>query len=375
MPDKAIILIAEDNLVNLKILTSVLSREHYAVREATNGEMALHSAQSSPPDIILLDISMPEMDGFTVCEHLKADPSTRDIPIIFISGLSDTENVVKAFEVGGVDYISKPFKAREVLARVESQLMLLRHRRETEARNERDRRYFERITTMRRQFIGTVTHDLKNPLSTINGHTFLLQRNPTLANDQAAQSSLQRINRAASKIKLLITDMLDLMEIESKADRAMKPVLLSELLREDYRDFLMKAEMKSIRLTLSQLPEIHVHVDVQRMGRALDNLLSNAIKYTPKGGTVTLRGSLRGNECVIEVQDTGLGIPEQDIPHLFTAFHRVQTPLHMAEEGTGLGLSIVKAIVEQHGGRIEVESAVQKGSTFRIILPVHPPLS
>ncbi|MCU0514246.1 MAG: hybrid sensor histidine kinase/response regulator [Anaerolineae bacterium] len=369
MMKKARILIVDDTPVNLKLLSSVLARKEYEVRAARNGAMALQAVDTSPPDLILLDIAMPDMDGYLVCSHLKADPRTADIPIIFISALNDTEDIIKAFEVGGVDYITKPFKIKEVLARVENQLTMLFQRREIATIHERDRQHFARLTEMRNQFIGTATHDLKNPLSLITGHVYLLSRLPALAADPVAQGYLQMVTRGAMKIKLLITDMLDLIQIESQGALQVQPVSLDEFLRDCLSDFVLQAEKKGITLRLEDMPAITVALHPEAMGRSVDNLLSNAIKYTAAGGTVSVRAGQHQDLVWMEVEDTGLGIPAHELPELFTTFHRVQTPQHLMEEGTGLGLSIVKAIVEQHGGRVEVDSIEGQGSCFRILIP------
>ena len=167
--DKGDILVVDDTAANLKLLSNILTQNGYRVRAARSGEMALSSVDSSPPELILLDIKMPEIDGYEVCQRLKANEQTENIPVIFISALNDIEDIIRAFDAGGVDYIMKPFKFKEVLARVDSQLTLARQRQHIETLREKDRQYFESLTKMKSQFVDAATHDLKNPLQLIMG--------------------------------------------------------------------------------------------------------------------------------------------------------------------------------------------------------------
>lgn len=369
--EKASILIVDDTPVNLRLLVNVLARQNYMVRAARSGAMALESVRLDPPDLILLDINMPEMTGYEVCGHLKADPRTQGIPVIFISALNDTEDIVKAFDMGGVDYITKPFKVREVIARVESQLTLSAQRREIEQLLERDRQQFARIDQMRQQFLGSMTHDLKNPLALINGYVRVLEKHTQ--GDASAAEYLGMIQRGVEKIKLLVTDILDLVHIDVQPHTATEPVSVAQSLQTGYEEFMGRAQEKNLSFLLEMPePDVVVEIDESRLARCLDNLLSNAIKYTPQG-TVILRAVPSDEEVVIEVEDTGLGIPTDEIHRIFEAFFRVTHDAHRAEEGTGLGLFIVKTIVEQERGRVEVKSELGKGSTLRIAFPIAQP--
>jgi two-component system, sensor histidine kinase and response regulator len=185
------ILVVDDTPENLELLMSLLGERGYTVRPAVNGELALKSAQSNPPDIILLDIRMPEMDGYEVCRQLKAGTTTRNIPVIFLSALDETLDKIKAFEVGGVDYVTKPFQSEEVIARVETQLELYRQRREIEALREKEKRHSEERNKLKDQFVQMVSHDLKNPLSVIVTYLGLLKRTSAI-NDQKAMVVLQK---------------------------------------------------------------------------------------------------------------------------------------------------------------------------------------
>ena len=368
---QADILVVDDNQANLRLLTDVLSSRNYRVHEALNGPEALRIAQSALPDLVLLDISMPGMDGFEVCTRLKADVSTRDIPVIFISALSDIDDVVRGFEVGGVDYITKPFKFREVLARIASQLTLVRQRQEIEALRHQDRQTFESLNRMKNEFIRMATHDLRNPLNVILGYRSVLQR-LTVAEEHRAlmDEALQAIDDNVEKMRKLVTDMLDLAQMETSWQFKPAPVSLTGLLEKAVGNFHLIAEQKGITLALAPpTGDTTVIVDASAITRVVDNLIVNALKYTPPGERIAVRAKLRGQHAIIQVGDTGIGIPPEDVPRVFDAFYRVKRPDVPDVEGTGLGLSIVKAIVERHGGHVDVRSKVGTGSVFSVILP------
>ena len=368
------LLIVDDNQANLRLLADVLSSRSYQIHEALNGPDALRMAQSIRPDLVLLDISMPGMDGYEVCERLKADPATRDIPVIFISALSDIDDVVRGFEAGGVDYITKPFKFREVLARIASQLTLVRQRQEIEALRRHDRQTFESLSRMKSEFIRMATHDLRNPLNVILGAESVLERLTVVEEQQPLMDEArQAIKDNIEKMRKLVTDMLDLAQLETSWQFKPTPVVLADLLEKAVSSYHLIAGQKGITLKLVPLVDDTVVImDANAITRVVDNLIVNALKYTPPGGCVTARARLSAHHAIIQVIDTGVGIPPQDVPRVFDAFYRVKRADNPEVEGTGLGLTIVKAIVERHGGRIEVRSKEGAGSVFSVVLPRGP---
>lgn len=366
------VLAVDDTEHNVDILADLLLSRGYDVKTELDGPSALRSVRDRHPDLILLDIMMPGMDGFEFCRQLKADASTADIPVIFISALHDTTNIVKGFEVGGVDYVTKPFKQQEVLARVESQITLARQRKELQVQHKQRIHYFETLTKMREQFIRGATHDLKNPLHVVMGYAALM-RDMTGAEFEATGDELiEAIIVGAQKMQALVDEMLDLAQLETAStELAFEEVSALTLLKHVRSGFLGMADEKSQTLVLdASAADVRVSVDVNRVVRALDNLVSNAIKYTPDGGTITLSALVQDDEVLLLVKDTGLGIPPDSIRNLFEPFFRVNTEAHREPDGTGLGLSIVQTIMEQHGGRASVESKLGVGSTFKLHLPI-----
>jgi signal transduction histidine kinase len=364
------ILVVDDNEMNRDLLVGVLARDDYQAITAADGKTALQIVQDQEIDLILLDINMPYMDGYEVCQRLKADERTAAIPVIFISALGETDNIVKGFDVGGGDYITKPFRYREVLARVEGQLTLYHQQRRIEEMIERERHHHKVLDEMRKQFIGSATHDLKNPIFIISGYVDMLERLPAIVENERAQIYMNAIRRGVDKMNGLVRDMLELLQLEHGVELDKIDYVFSAFVRESVQDMVMRANEKDIDFSVI-VPDdkATIAIDPKRMSRVLDNLVSNAIKYTPQGGMVRVTATLDADSASIEVKDTGLGIPEAILPRLFDPFQRVETEEHMAQEGTGLGLSIVKAIVEQHGGTIQVWSELGRGSTFRVELP------
>ncbi|MDX2075932.1 MAG: hybrid sensor histidine kinase/response regulator [bacterium] len=363
------VLMVDDVFENIDMMLRVLNREGYEVIIARDGEEAMVQVAEHDPDIILLDVMMPGIDGFQVCQRLKQNDATKDIPVIFITALANTVYIVKGFEVGAVDFITKPFRPKEVVARVNTHLTVTRQRKEIERLREQDRVYFEKLTAMKDDVMNMASHDLKNPLNNVKTAVSLIRRQRK-EDDEKGEELLRIIENSAEQMKNLITGLLDLAKIETGRAINLQPVKVNKFLDDNLSIFKLAAHDKNITLEFTPIDEeAVVPMDLERMEQVLQNLLSNAIKYTPAGGKVMLGAVITPDSIIINVQDTGMGIPADDLPHLFEKFYRVKNSAHMQVEGTGLGLSIVKSIVENHDGTITVESEFNKGTTFSIHLP------
>lgn len=389
MPDqRGTILVVDDTPANLQLLESILQEKGYQVRAAISGQMALKAVGHHPPDIILLDINMPEMNGFEVCRALKADPQFSGIPVIFVSAAVDTADKLHAFEEGGVDYVTKPFQPLEVLARVETHLALARaHAMLAQQNAALEQALQERIRMqdqlfeakeraeaadrIKSAFLATMSHELRTPLNSIIGFTGLLLQELAgpLNAEQAKQ--LGMVRNSAQHLLSLISDVLDISKIEAgQLTVVAEPFNLMDAIKNVIQTVRPLADKKGLELVLELAEDPgSITGDQRRVEQVLLNLLSNAVKFTEQG-TVKVASVREGNSWLITVDDTGIGMQPDDLPALFRPFHQIDTGLSRRYEGTGLGLSICKKLVELMGGAIRVESAPGAGSRFGFTLPV-----
>ncbi|WP_449418705.1 response regulator [Phormidium nigroviride] len=394
--NKGNILIVDDTPENLQVLSATLSESGYKVRGVINGKMAVRAARSAPPDLILLDIRMPDTNGYEVCEELKADSQTSKIPVIFISALDEVLDKVKAFQVGGEDYITKPFQVEEVVARVEHQLTIQRLQKQLIQQNEQlqkeivERKKAEEsaaaASKAKSEFLANMSHELRTPLNAILGFTQVMIRDPFLSTDQL--ENLRIINRSGEHLLDLINDVLDMSKIEAGI------ITISETSFDLYRlldtleeMFHFKAEKKGLKLRFTVHPDVphYIKADEKKLRICLINLLGNAIKFT-ENGSVTLRVNLGGIESkpglvhttfsegepfpiTFEVEDTGVGIAPEEIDSLFDAFVQSEAGRKSAE-GTGLGLTITRKFVQLLKGNITAVSALNKGTIFKFNIQI-----
>ncbi|MCA9916093.1 MAG: hybrid sensor histidine kinase/response regulator, partial [Anaerolineae bacterium] len=311
----------------------------------------------------------PDMDGYEVCRRLKAKEETSNIPVIFLSAISETDDIIKGFEVGGVDYVSKPFQSREVVARVNSQLTLAYQRQQIAALREQDQRQLEQLNQMRDRFLHATAHDLKNPLTGVLLYTQKL-RMMEASEMHELPDVAAGIEQNARKMQRLITDILDLAQIQIGEMLNIHVVDVVPLLVRSLQEADIHARNKQIQLHL-EAPEhrVPLALDAHYFGRVLDNLVNNAVKYTSEGGEVVVSLQETEDRVFISIEDNGIGIPDEDLPHIFEEFYRVRKSTHKKQSGPGLGLSIVAAIVHQHSGEITAESQEGRGSLFTISLP------
>ena len=354
--DMGDILIVDDTPANLSVLSMMLTKVGYKVRPAISGEVALRAIDADLPDLILLDVRMPDMDGFELCTHLKADPRTVDIPVIFISALSEIDDKLRAFEVGGVDYITKPFQTAEVRVRVNTHLTLAKQRQQIESINE-----------LKDQLISTVAHNLKSPISIVMMYSDMLRSARGDAVDLA-----EKIHQAGERMNSLTTNFLDLSKIESGIVFSRRDVSIKEILDTTLSEVSFAADYKKIAIYVHQPEEsITIQTDPRYLKEALENFISNAVKYTPENGQIDITAQKTDSHVVFKIIDTGIGIPEAYHTHIFEKFYRIPEPEHQEISGTGLGLAIAYAIIKQLGGSIDVESKTGEGTTFTINLPIN----
>lgn len=368
-----LILIVDDVAQNLQVLNATLSEQGFRVAAAKSGEQAFKALERIQPDLILLDIMMPGMDGYEVCRRLKAMETTKNIPVIFLTAKSESEDMIQGFASGGVDYITKPFQTPELLARVRTHTELKRNRdlilEYTLELKERTVA-LERLNNEKNQFLGIASHDLKNPL----GNILMLSQLMQSSRDNALQMSdfMGIIDRSAKKMLSIINNLLDVNRIESGALKVeQERISLKDLLGQVVDSFAVAARAKSIAIEM-HLPsqDILLSTDPMLLSQVLDNLVSNAIKYSPQDKTVHLFLDQNSADQVhIQVQDQGPGFSEADQARLYQKFARLTAQPTAGEISTGLGLSIVKRLVEALQGDIALESEAGQGSKFTVSLP------
>jgi PAS domain S-box-containing protein len=485
---KADILVIDDTPENLALLNQMLTERGYKVRSVTKGSTGLRGAQAAPPDLILLDVKMPQMNGYEVCQHLKADDRTRDIPVIFISALGDVFDKVQAFKVGGVDYITKPFQVEEVLVRLDTHLTICKLQKQSQQQNARlqqqmrERQQAEEkfakafraspnpiaiatlsegrfvdvnqsflnlsgclseeiidraaselevgfnwetyqkavekllekgslhnqelqfhtksgevkivlisielidlagtrctlniindITERKRlenEFISLVSHELRTPMTSLLGSLDLLKSGQLGILDHRGQQILDIALNNTERLVRLVNDILDLERMKlGKITMHKVQCNIADIILEATESMQSMADKFKITLQIEPV-SAKLWADPDRILQTLTNLLSNAIKFSEPQQTICLRAYLKQDRLQIEVRDRGRGIPSDKLNTIFDRFQQVDASDSRQKGGTGLGLAICRQIVEQHDGKIWVESILGEGSTFFVNLPV-----
>lgn len=357
---EAKILIVDDDPVNLSILSHHLSNVGLEVFVAQDGEAALEQTCRQPPDLILLDILMPGLDGFEVCRRLKDQPETRDIPIIFMTALTNTRDLVTGFDVGAVDYIPKPFTPEEVLARVTTHLTLHRQRSEV-----------DHLNTMKNKFFEIISKDMIEVLSSlVSLSDFLVMAVSQIPRDNVHNAAKMVETSVQNAIKLL-ENLSNWAKIQNGTFELEPEALnLHELVLENIVQLRNHARKKQITLSHSVHSDTYVYADYVSASTILHNLLVNALWFTQNGGKVDVSAKEIEHFIQVTISDTGIGIQQEDLNKLFRIDQKFRRQGTAGEHGTGLGLILCKNLIEISGGQIWVESSVGHGSTFTFTLPL-----
>lgn len=362
------ILIVDDDRLNVRILASILKPEGYELAEAHSGEEALALYEEFKPDLVLLDVIMPGISGFDTCRTLKATHGDMLAPVIFITAKSQSDDIVEGLAAGGVDYLPKPFKAREALARLRTHL-------QNRILNEQQRQLVAQLSsanTAKNRLLGMVAHDLRNPLASIRGLAEFLQDGTVgqLTSDQL--DLVKTIHEASQGMLAMVNELLDLSVIESgvlKIQPDDRPI--AELLTKAVYLNNINAGKKGSHIEFTEPPRaMLLHIDGDKVRQVLDNLLSNAIKFSPPNSVISIATETNDAYYSVLVKDQGPGIPENERHKLFQDFGQTSVKPTAGEKSTGLGLAICKRIMEAHGGTIAAESASAGGSIFKITFPL-----
>ena len=360
---RATILIVDDTPINLRVIVESLEGQGYQIVVATRGEEALKRANYVKPDLILLDVMMPDLNGFEICRRLKAQPSTLDIPVIFMTSLASVDDKVTGFSVGAIDYVTKPLHVEEVRARVDTHLGLRAMQKELQMRT-------AQLTTANEEleaFAYSVSHDLRAPLRAINGFAQILTERCGASISAEGHECLRKVQVASRRMDVLIQDLLMYARTGRGSVRAI-PVPLLPLIQELECTFGDRLVSTNARFIIAR-PLATPLGDPTLIEQILLNLLDNALKYRRPDRVPELNLSARAmdEQVLIQLTDNGIGMPAEYQDKIFQVFQR----LHHEHEypGTGIGLAIVAKAARAMGGEVTVQSAPGQGSTFSVRLP------
>ena len=361
------ILIVDDVVSNVLLLKILLTNEKFQVCTASNGNMCIEMAKSEHPDLILLDVMMPDLNGFDTAVILKKDPETQDIPIIFLTALNNPSDLVKGFQVGANDFLTKPFNKEELVMRVMHQIQLVAAKRIIVRQNEE----LKRTISNRDKMYSVIAHDLRSPMASIR---MVLNLAVNVVSKDVVGEEIFGLLDKANRESEETHDLLDNLLKWTKSQTGRLSVVYQELDLDDIVPgvvdiFRMIAEMKKIDLKYLPADEkLTVHADNDMIKTILRNFLSNAVKFTPEGKTVEVFYKREGDFARISVRDHGVGIAPERVE---TIFRTGETTYGTGgEEGSGLGLQLCQDFARKNGGDAKVESTLGEGSTFSFTIPL-----
>lgn len=420
---KPSILIVDDQAANLKVISSVLS-ESYRLYVANSGERALRILDVAQPDLILLDIMMPEMDGFEVCRRLKeSDGATKDIPVIFLTAKTEIEDIMRGFEIGGVDYITKPFNIKEVNARISTHLLLssslnrikeqnleleLANSRLRDTQDELVKRNDDLVlahgaieehafqinqinqqlleseyrlkvrneeltdvNSEKDRFFSIIAHDLRSPFSGLLGLLQMLNENDIEISDAERKELLGMLYDSTKNVYSLLENLLEWSRLQRGVINFNPETISISLIVSHVLNVIQtNASLKEISISSKIDSEVYGYADPQMLNTVLRNLLSNAVKFTKRGGKINISANANDTEIIICIEDSGIGIQKDNLENLFKLSNHNYRLGTEGERSTGLGLLLCKELIGKNNGRIWAESKFGVGSQFYVALPV-----
>ncbi|SHJ86235.1 His Kinase A (phospho-acceptor) domain-containing protein [Tangfeifania diversioriginum] len=373
MKNKDLILIVDDQPNNLKVISSVLG-DKYSISVANSGENALKILNKVTPQLILLDIMMPGMNGFEVCEKLKANEGTKEIPVIFLTAKTEISDLVKGFNYGAVDYITKPFNATEVKVRINNHLSLAHAKSQIKAQKkdlQEKNRALKKLMNEKDKFFSIIAHDLKSPFSGLLGMLELMNDEGTELTKEETKKLLPALLKNAENVYALVENLLEWSRLQRNAREVnSEKINPQEVVNEVLGYLEATANQKQITL-INEVNENHaVFADRMMFNTILRNLISNALKFTREGGKITVASETEADgKVTFSVTDTGIGMDSKTINEVFSIDKNVSTPGTKNEKGTGLGLILCKEFIELQKGEIRIKSKVNEGTCISFTLP------
>lgn len=367
-PSEYKILIVDDVMSNVLLLKVLLTNEKFAIATASNGRQALEQVEKENPDLVLLDVMMPDMSGFEVAQHLKSNPNTADIPIIFLTALNSTADIVKGFQVGANDFISKPFNKEELIIRVTHQISLVAAKRLILSKTEE----LQRTIAGRDKLYSVIAHDLRSPMGSIKMVLNMLILNlPSEKIGAEMYELLTMANQTTEDVFSLLDNLLKWTKSQiGKLNVVYQDVDLVEVTDGVIEIFSMVASLKKIRIREMKPEKMMVNADIDMLKTVVRNLLSNAIKFSKENLEVLVKMEEVDGMAVVSVQDHGCGISEEGQKKLLHTDTHFSTFGTNNEEGSGLGLLLCKDFVVKNGGKLWFTSKEGEGSIFSFSIPV-----
>ncbi len=367
-PSEYKILIVDDVMSNVLLLKVLLTNEKFAIATASNGRQALEQVEKENPDLVLLDVMMPDMSGFEVAQHLKSNPNTADIPIIFLTALNSTADIVKGFQVGANDFISKPFNKEELIIRVTHQISLVAAKRLILSKTEE----LQRTIAWRDKLYSVIAHDLRSPMGSIKMVLNMLILNlPSEKIGAEMYELLTMANQTTEDVFSLLDNLLKWTKSQiGKLNVVYQDVDLVEVTDGVIEIFSMVASLKKIRIREMKPEKMMVNADIDMLKTVVRNLLSNAIKFSKENSEVLVKMEEVDGMAVVSVQDYGCGISEEGQKKLLHTDTHFSTFGTNNEEGSGLGLLLCKDFVVKNGGKLWFTSKEGEGSIFSFSIPV-----
>lgn len=367
-PSEYKILIVDDVMSNVLLLKVLLTNEKFAIATANNGRQALEQVEKENPDLVLLDVMMPDMSGFEVAQHLKSNPNTADIPIIFLTALNSTADIVKGFQVGANDFISKPFNKEELIIRVTHQISLVAAKRLILSKTEE----LQRTIAGRDKLYSVIAHDLRSPMGSIKMVLNMLILNlPSEKIGAEMYELLTMANQTTEDVFSLLDNLLKWTKSQiGKLNVVYQDVDLVEVTDGVIEIFSMVASLKKIRIREMKPEKMMVNADIDMLKTVVRNLLSNAIKFSKENSEVLVKMEEVDGMAVVSVQDYGCGISEEGQKKLLHTDTHFSTFGTNNEEGSGLGLLLCKDFVVKNGGKLWFTSKEGEGSIFSFSIPV-----
>lgn len=363
------VLIVDDQDANRLLLRDLLESQGHEVAEAVDGVEALQRVADAAPDVVLLDVGMPGIDGFEVCRRLKADPATATIPVLLVTALSQRDQRLLGIGAGANDYITKPIDKSDLSLRVRNAIRM----RQLYVQIEAQYRRLEKLELLRDSLVHMIVHDLRSPLAGIRAYLDLMKMDGEGKLEPEMAESIDEARKVAVDMTEMVSDLLDVSRLEAgRMPLELSQIDLGALATEVAAMVGQASHRVSVRVEASA-EQARIIGDASVIRRVITNLVGNAVKFSPTASQIVLLVQGNGTEAKVSVKDRGPGIAPEFHEKIFEKFGQVEAARQGTKHSSGLGLTFCKFAVEAHGGRIGLESVVGRGSTFWFSLPVQGP--